>query len=290
MKQWRNRDAIHTVLAEIVGSLLVAVGIHNFAVYAEFPLTGFSGIALIVYRLTGLSIGVTTLLLNLPVALLCYKVLGGRFLLRSLRSMLIFSVFVDVVAPLLPAYRGDRLLAALCTGALSGVGFGLIYLHNSSTGGLDLITMTIRHYWPHLSMGKLNFAFDMAILLLGSLWLRDVDGLIYGIVLSFLATTVVDRVMYGARAGKLALIVTECAAQIVRDIDRCCGRGATVLPARGGYRSEHKQVVVCACNNREMVQVERVVKHADPQAFMVVLASSEVHGEGFLPMPPPEQE
>lgn len=290
MKQWRNRDAIHTVLAEIVGSLLVAVGIHNFAVYAEFPLTGFSGIALIVYRLTGLSIGVTTLLLNLPVALLCYKVLGGRFLLRSLRCMLIFSVFVDVVAPLLPAYRGDRLLAALCTGALSGVGFGLIYLHNSSTGGLDLITMTIRHYWPHLSMGKLNFAFDMAILLLGSLWLRDVDGLIYGIVLSFLATTVVDRVMYGAQAGKLALIVTECAAQIVRDIDRCCGRGATVLPARGGYRSEHKQVVVCVCNNREMVQVERVVKHADPQAFMVVLASSEVHGEGFLPMPPPKQE
>ena len=289
MKRWFNREEAVTLLAEIVGSFLVAVGIHNFAVYAQFPLTGFSGIALIVYRLTGLSIGTTTILLNLPVALLCYRVLGRRFLLRSIRCMLIFSVFVDLIAPLLPIYRGSRLLSALCTGALSGIGFGLIYMQNSSTGGLDFITMTIRHYRPHLSLGKINFVFDMAIILLGGIWLRDIDGIIYGILLSFLSTTVVDKVMYGAQAGKMALIVTEHAADIVQTIAQDCGRGATIMPATGGYHNREKQVVMCACNNKEMVLVEKAVKRTDPQAFMIVLASSEVHGEGFLPMFPREK-
>lgn len=289
MKRWFNREEMLTVLAEVVGSFVVAVGIHNFAVYAQFPLTGFSGIALIIYRLTGISIGTTTILLNIPVALLCYKVLGRRFFIRSIRCMLIFSVFVDLVAPMLPVYRGSRLLSAICTGALSGVGFGLIYMQNSSTGGLDFITMTIRHHHPHWSLGKINFAFDIVVILMGGLWLGDVDGIIYGFLLSFLATTVVDKVMYGAQAGKMALIVTEHAPDIVCAIDRSCERGSTILPATGGYRNEQKQVVLCACNNKEMVLVEKAVKRADPQAFMIVVASSEVHGEGFLPMLPKEE-
>ena len=107
------------ILAEVLGSMLIALGLYNFALEAKFPMSGFSGLAMIIYRLFGLPIGVTTILLNIPVTILCFRVLGKSFFLRSLRCMVISSVCVDVIAPLLPVYQGDRMLSALCTGVLS---------------------------------------------------------------------------------------------------------------------------------------------------------------------------
>ena len=97
---------------EILGSALVAVGVYNFAVAAKFPMTGFSGVSIILYRLVGLPIGISTVLLNVPLALWSRKLLGQRFLISSLRCMLLSSVFIDLAAPLFPVYEGSRLLAA----------------------------------------------------------------------------------------------------------------------------------------------------------------------------------
>ena len=103
------------ILAEVLGSMLIALGLYNFALEAKFPMSGFSGLAMIIYRLFGLPIGVTTILLNIPVTILCFRVLGKSFFLRSLRCMVISSVCVDVIAPLLPVYA---------LGALHGRAFG----------------------------------------------------------------------------------------------------------------------------------------------------------------------
>ena len=146
------------ILAEVLGSMLIALGLYNFALEAKFPMSGFSGLAMIIYRLFGLPIGVTTILLNIPVTILCFRVLGKSFFLRSLRCMVISSVCVDVIAPLLPVYQGDRMLSALCTGVLSGIGYALIYMRNSSTGGADFISMSLKAVKPHLSLGKIMFA------------------------------------------------------------------------------------------------------------------------------------
>ena len=113
MEEWKGR--LISFGLETLGGFLVAVALDCFAVNAAFPLTGFSGIALIVNRLWGLPIGATTVLLNIPLAFLCYKLLGRGFFLRSMRCMVISSIFIDYIGPMLPAYDGDRLLAALCT-------------------------------------------------------------------------------------------------------------------------------------------------------------------------------
>ena len=112
MEEWKGR--LISFGLETLGGFLVAVALDCFAVNAAFPLTGFSGIALIVNRLWGLPIGATTVLLNIPLAFLCYKLLGRGFFLRSMRCMVISSIFIDYIGPMLPAYDGDRLLAALC--------------------------------------------------------------------------------------------------------------------------------------------------------------------------------
>ena len=275
------KDLLKDLLFDIVGSLLIAIGIYNFALYANLPLAGISGICLILYKLTGLPIGLGTVLLNIPIAALCYKLLGHHFFLRSIKSMLISSFFIDVVAPLFPVYQGDRLLAAICTGVISALGYALIYLRSSSTGGSDFVIMSVKALKPHLSLGNITFAIDGAIILIGGLMFSDTDGIIYGIMMSYLMSMVIDKVMYGVDRGKVALIVTEHGEAIAFEVERLTGRGATFLKAQGSFSKLDKQVVMVACDNKEMFRVQQVAKQCDPKSFTVVLESSEVLGEGF---------
>ena len=278
-ERW-NKQVI-PFLIETLGGFLVAVSIDSFAVNGEFPLTGFSGIAMIFNRLLGMPIGVTILLLNVPLAFLCFRLLGKHFFMRSIRCMVISSFFIDYVGPLLPSYHGDRLLAALCTGVIMGVGYGLIYLQNSSTGGADFVVMSLKVLRPHLSLGKIIFLTDFVIVMTGGVLFGDADGIIYGMIINFIFAAVIDKVMYGANAGKLTLVVTEYGERISQVIDDTCQRGSTRLLAAGGYKGDDKQVVMCACSDKQMYQVQQAVKAADPASFMVVLESNEVHGEGF---------
>lgn len=266
---------------EMIGSILIAIGVYNFAVHAEFPMTGFSGISIILYRLWSIPIGFSTILLNIPVAILCWKLLGKGFFLRSVRCTIISSVIMDYIAPLFPMYEGSRLLAALCTGVFAGLGYSLIYMQNSSTGGADFIIMAVKALRPHMGVGRISFVIDAVIIVLGTMVFQDVDGIIYGMIVSFLLATVIDKVMYGMNAGKMALIVTDDGKKICDVIEDCCQRGSTILKAQGGYQKEKREVVMCACNNKEMYLVQQAVKEADPASFMIVLESNEVHGEGF---------
>lgn len=275
------KELLKDLAYDIVGSLLIAVGIYNFALYANLPLAGISGICLIIYKLTGLPIGLGTVMLNIPIAAICWKLLGHHFFFRSIKSMLISSFFIDVVAPLFPVYQGDRLLAAVCSGVISALGYALIYLRSSSTGGSDFVIMSVKALKPHLSLGNITFAIDGAIILVGGLMFSDTDGIIYGIMMSYLMSMVIDKVMYGVDRGKVALIVTEHGEEIAFEVERLTGRGATFLKAQGSFSKLDKQVVMVACDNKEMFRVQQVAKQCDPKSFTVVLESSEVLGEGF---------
>ncbi len=266
---------------ETIGSFLVAIGIYNFAVTSEFPMTGFSGVAMILYRIFNWPIGLTTVILNVPVAILCYKLLGRRFFIRSLRCMLIGSLMIDYLAPLLPVYTGSRMISAIYTGVLGGLGYAMIYTQNSSTGGTDFIIMAVKALRPYLSLGKIAFLSDIGIILFGGVLFHDIDGIVYGMIINFIFAVMVDKVIYGINSGKCALIVTEHGRDIVDAIDESCGRGSTILHGVGGYQGDRKDVVLTACGNRELYFVQQRIKEVDPRAFTIVLESNEVHGEGF---------
>lgn len=283
-KIWYVKKWSLDIFVDILGGIFIALGTYNFAAAAEFPMVGVNGIALIFYHLWGLPIGRTAMILNIPIALLCFKVLGRQFFLRSVRTILITSFLMDYAAPLFPLYQGDRILAAICTGILSGLGFALIYMRDSSTGGADFIILSLKSLHPHLTIGKISFALDVIIVVLGVLIVsKDMDSLIYGMIISFLLSTMVDKVMYGISAGKLALIVTDYAPEVAAEIDRTTGRGSTFLKAQGSYSKEYKNVVLCACNNKQMYGIRSVVKELDPNAFVIIMESNEVLGEGFKP-------
>jgi uncharacterized membrane-anchored protein YitT (DUF2179 family) len=281
IKKWNWRKLAYDLFIDIASGMLIGLGIYNFAAKAEFPLAGVSGIAMILYQLFHIPIGLSTILLNIPIALLCFRKLGREFFLRSVRTVILTSVMIDYAAPLLPAYSGDPLLAALCTGVLTGLGYALIFMNNSSTGGTDFITMAIRKDHPHLSFGKIIFVEDCIIVVIGGILFGDVDGTIYGLIVTYLMSAVMDKVMYGIRSGMMALIVTDHGQEVADRIDEYVGRGSTILKGRGSYTGIEKDVVMCASSNKQMYTIRKKAHEADPKAFTIIMESNEVHGEGF---------
>ena len=276
-----GRHTFASLFFECSGSFLISIAPYNIVLAAGFPMSGFSGIAIILHRLFGLPIGLTTIALNIPVAFLCYKVIGRAFLLRSLRCMVISSLMIDYIAPLFPMYTGDRMLAAIAAGVIIGLGFAMIYMRNTSTGGSDFIVMAVKATWPHLKLGNIVFAFDFIIVLAGGLIFNDLDGIIYGVIVNYLLSVVVDKVMYGLNAGKVAFIVSDDGKRIYSAVSGCCERGSTIIPAVGGYSGQPRDIVMIAASTKDMYSIEKAVKHADPNSFMIIMESNEVHGLGF---------
>lgn len=282
MNQTKVKELAMDILVDVVAGMVIAVGVYNFALNANFPVAGFSGIAIILYHLFRIPVGIGTILLNIPVSIFCYKFLGRTFFLKSVKSMIISSILMDYVAPMFPVYNGSRLLAALCMGVLCGGGYAAIFMRGSSTGGQDFITMAIKKVKPHMTLGVITFGFDICTILLGTILVfKDVDGLIYGIIVTYLMAIVMDRIMYGIDEGKMTLIVTEHGDEVAEQIDEYSGRGSTILQGMGSYSKKKKDVVMCACNNKQMYTIKKMVRQIDPQAFTIIMESNEVVGEGF---------
>ena len=269
------------LLYEITGSILVAIAVHNFALAAKFPMTGFSGIAIILNRFFQIPVGISTIVLNLPVALFCYRKIGRGFLLKSLRCMIISSLFIDCLAPLFPFYTGSRLLAALVTGVLGGIGYAIIYAGGSSTGGADFLIMAMKNMQPHLRLGTIAFSIDVAIILVGGWLFKDFDGIVYGMLVNYLFAVMVDKVFYGINSGKLAFIVTKHGKDVSDIIEECSNRGSTILKSRGGYRLEEKETVMVVSNAKQMYLILQQVTEFDKEAFIILLEAHEIHGKGF---------
>jgi uncharacterized membrane-anchored protein YitT (DUF2179 family) len=270
--------------ADIVGSFLIAIGIYNFATASEFPVTGITGIAQVLYIYFGLPIGTMTTIINIPIILACVKVLGVKFVVKSLKTLLISNFFMDVVAPLLPIYEGDLMLSSICMGLFAGLGYALIFMRDSSTGGVDFISLTIRALKPHISLGRIIVIVDCALLLVcGILLGGNVDKIIYGLIATYIVSVVVDKVMYGLDAGKVTLIVTEKGYEVAEKIHELTERGATLLKAVGSHTKTDKEVVMCACSYKQMHMVQKAVKEVDSSAFLVMMEANQVRGEGFRP-------
>ena len=279
--KWNIKKFSYDIFIDIVGGVLIGLGIYNFAANAEFPLAGVSGLALILYRLFNIPIGWGTIALNIPIVIICFKTLGKEFFARSIRSLIISSLITDYVVTLLPVYSGDRMLAALCTGIFSGLGYALIFMNHSSTAGMDFVCVAIHSKHPHISLGKIVFSIDCAVVLLGGAIFKDVDATIYGLIISYFMTVVIDKITYGINSGKIALIVTDEGQKVANMIDENVGRGSTILRGCGSYTGVEKDIVMCASNNKEMYAIREMARKADEKAFVIIMESNEVLGEGF---------
>lgn len=284
MKKNRIKEYTIDAAAFLGGSALFAVAIDTFSAPNAIAPGGATGLATIFNYLTGLPIGTAILLINLPLFLLGWRFLGWRFLARTVAATILTSAFIDGLAPFLPQYQGDTLLAALYGGFLSGLGLGLVYLRGATTGGSDLGAKLLSLKLPHVPMGKLIMAVDLVIILAATVVYGTMESGLYAVIMLFISSRLIDGVLYGADTGKMMLIVSDrndtIAARILHDVER----GVTVLKAKGAYTGEDKEVLLCAVRRQEVFQIRAVIKSVDPDAFIVVSDVGEIIGEGFKHM------
>lgn len=191
------------LVVDVLGGLMLAIAIYVCS-SANFPMTGVSGIALVFYHLFGLPVGTVTVLLNIPIIICCYKTLGRSFYMKSLKTTLLTSAVMDLAGPQLPVYQGDLILAAICAGVLLGVGYAIIFMRGSSTGGFDFVMMAVKFYYPHLSLGKIAFAMDTAVIVISGLVIGSGGSSVtMDCYWNYLYSTVLDKVIYGTNSGKL---------------------------------------------------------------------------------------
>ncbi|MCR5477730.1 MAG: YitT family protein [Lachnospiraceae bacterium] len=270
------------LLCDIIGGFLYAMGIYTFAKMANFSTGGISGLALIVNHLWNLPIGTMTLVMNIPLVLISWKVVGWKFLAKTARSMVICTVFLDILFPMTPAYTGSPMMAALYSGLLMGAGMAFFYMRGSSSGGMDFLIMTIKVRHPHFSFGIVTMISDFLVILLGWPAFGDADAVLYGLICSFSASLVLDKILYGVGAGKLVIIITNKCQEVAKRISEMTDRGSTVIRAIGSYTGEERQVILCACSKSQAYSITEAAHEVDEGSFVMVTETSEVFGEGFI--------
>lgn len=265
-----------------LASAIYAVGFNWFYVPNEIAFGGITGVGQIINAvLPWAPIGTVVIILNIPLFILGWRLLGGHLLLSSLYAMAVSSVFIDIVNSIWTFEAMDPMLACVFGGVLMGASLGMVFQQGATTGGTDLIARLLKLKISWLPMGKLLMATDLVVIVATAIAFGSVYSALYGVVALYIAGIVMDRVLYGMDSAKVAYIISdrfqEIAAAIVNDLDR----GVTILQGQGAYSGAEKKVLMCAFKQRQIVSIKRMVKELDPTAFIIVCDAHEVLGDGF---------
>ena len=277
---WKGTVAAYAWIT--LGSLLYALAFDWFYVPNWIGFGGITGVGQVINAiLPAIPIGMCVLVLNLPLFLLGWKLIGGHLLVTSLYAMALSSVAVDVLSLLVQFQPMDQMLAAVCGGALMGLALGIIFAQGATTGGTDLIARLVKLRLPWVSMGKLLLVIDLAVILLVAIAFGNLTTALYGIIAQVASAYVTDLVLYGLDTAKVAYIISSRAQDISEAIVRDLDRGVTILSGKGAYTGESKWVLMCAFKQKEIVALKELAFSVDPEAFIIVCNAHEVTGNGF---------
>lgn len=279
----------HDLKKNVLSFLIITLGAAFFAIgfvwfyqpnnIASGGLTGFAQI--IHYLFEGIPVGVAVIVMNIPLFLLGWKLIGGKLLVGSLWAMLISSVIIDAISPL-PIWKPmDPILASIFGGVCMGLSLGLIIQQGSTTGGTDLLARLLKLKLAWLPMGKLLLIIDLVVIVLVAIVFGELSTMLYGAVAMYISSLVMDGVLYGLDTAKVAYIISDRNDEIKQVLVHQLDKGVTILAGEGGYSGAEKKVLMCAFKQKEIAVIKAAVKELDPDAFLIVCNAHEVLGEGF---------
>ena len=282
--EFKRKDIIDYIFITI-GCFITAVSLVSFMIPNNIIAGGVSGLAIIVYRTLGLTVGFQMLIYNIVLFILGFLLLGIGFGIKSIYSAVVLSLFIEFLGGItFPAFHcqlstADYLLIALYSGVIAGVGMGIVMWRGASTGGTDIIAMIINKYL-HLTTGSGLLMADSIITALAIIIFGPFVAM-YGIITIFTTSKTIDAILEGIGTTRTAFIISDKLDVIKSIIINQMGRGATVLDATGAYTNMKKPVLMVSVRRREISQIRRIVRKEDKKAFMIVVNNSEVFGEGF---------
>lgn len=273
---------IKNILGIILGAAIYSFGFVHFNMQNQLGEGGFSGITLILYFTLNWDPALLNIILNIPMFIIGWKILGKRSFIYTIIGTLSFSLFLKIFHKyeFQINLQDDLLLVSLFAGVFVGIGLGIIFRYGGTTGGVDIIARVVEKYigW---SMGKTMFIFDAIVILTSWLTYLDEKSMMYTLVAAFVGARVINFVQDGAYAGRGALIISNYPEQIADSIATRMSRGVTILNGRGHYTKEPREVLYCVVGRNELVRLKTIVHEVDPHAFFTVIEVHEVSGEGF---------
>ena len=285
MKRLHENSSVKNILIDlvytIIGSALVGAALSMFTVPNDIAPGGVSGLATALAYITPIRVSIWTLALNIPLLLCAWRILGRRSLLFTLVSTMLLSVFIDLSAAFLPSYTNNPLLASFCGGVVTGLGIGMLFLRGISTGGTDLLALLLKRVFPNIASGTLLMMIDATVVAIAVLIFRDIEVALYSVITIFITSKLVDAMAQGVDYAKVIYVVTGMGDKLTDVLNRYTDRGSTIVPAIGGYTKDNKQIVITVTRRNVLSQTLRLIKQTDPDAFIFVMDSTEVHGEGF---------
>ncbi|MPQ43762.1 YitT family protein [Clostridium tarantellae] len=276
-----QKDFIIDLLIIIIGCFISALGVNLFLAKAHLLSGGATGVALIFQYLFGINSGIIVFIINVPLFVISYLKLPKKFTVYSTIGMLSLSLFLILTAPVTQLLvLDDILLYCIFGGILCGIGYGLVFSRNGSTGGTDIITMLIRKKYSNFNIGTLSLVLNFIVICIGAIFFK-VPVALYTLISMFCQTIVLDKVIKGANSKQLLLILTEKEAEVIKYIIKDLHRGVTSLLAEGEYTHDKKKMLYCLVTPRQMIELKNNIHLIDPRAFITIIDVSEVKGKGF---------
>lgn len=275
---------IGKILMIIIGSAVFSLGFDLFLVPNGINCGGVSGIAMLIdYGVDAkwISVGVLTVLINVPLFILGYRKIGKFFFFSSLLGMATTSVCFDLFEAILPVPTVEPLVAAIFGGVIIGAGIGLVFLTGASTGGGDIVARVLKLRLRNLPIGRLMLCLDVSIAAVTGFVYKDFSNTLYSIVTLVISCYTLDKVVYGIDFAKVALIVSDKHADIANAIATKLDRGVTLLDGEGYYSHTDKTVLLTAVKKKQLAQLKELVMTVDPSAFLILQDAQQVLGDGF---------
>lgn len=277
---------IRSMLIIVLGALVQAFAMRLFLIPGELVSGGISGLAQIVNHFFPIPIGLMVFLGNAPLFVLGWRHLGGRrFALRTALAIAMFSLFTDVLAYVLPLKgiaEGDNVLNSLYGGVLLGIGLGLVYRGQGTSGGSDILGRILNQRFG-ISISSSYMITDAIVVLAGGVafgWQKA----LYGLAVIYISGLAAEMVSEGSNVLRTAIIISSNPKEVGECIMENLARGVTILSATGAYTGEDRPVLYVVITRSEVNQLKELVHEIDPEAFVVIGSAHEALGEGFKPL------
>lgn len=295
-------ENVFTTIADYViitlGLAIYAFGWGFFLLPYKMVSGGVTGIAALVFYATGIQISYTYFIINFALLLVALKVLGFRFMVKTIYAIFALSLFLEIMQNIVTQPDGtmyqilgpnEDFMSVILGAIFSGVALAIVFLRNGSTGGTDIVAAVVNHY-RDISLGRVLIFVDLCIIMSSYTIFEDWRKIVFGLVLMVLENFTLDYVMNSRRESVQFLIFSRKSKDIAHEIGTKMQRGITILDGHGWYSGREMQVLCILAKKRESVMMLRIIKRIDPQAFVSVGAVSGVYGEGFDPIKAKPQE
>lgn len=280
-------STVTELLMCVLGAFMYAAAVSLFVTPLKFAAGGLTGLGILInYLVPAISTGAFVFAANIPLFIVSWRKFGFRFIARTIFATALVSLFIDLLANAGEKYGWffageEKLVGAIFGGIIAGAGLGIVFLGGATTGGLDILARLLKLKFPHFSVGRLILICDFVVVLLSGIVYKSVESILYSIIIVFLSSLAVDYIVAGRSHSKLLFIMTDSHEQVTKDIISICGRGVSVIPAKGGYTGNDKKLLLCVVRAHEVSRVRNVVAKYDENPFIIIADSSEVLGQGF---------